>query len=340
MPDALNDSAQHSATMPRMFLIPLRLYVGLGFLFSGISNLAGGQSAWRDEVTSMMISGLEKDRVFDIWKSMLEHVLVPKANAVAIIILALHLVVGVMLILGSWTRFAACIAIVMNLGFVLTRGFTIIGPHSDGIFLAMGLTILVGNAGMVLGFDAWRHSTQRKTQGPFLKRFKSALRESKSSRSSRLPFALLRILFGIAFLVSARGKLLAGQEGFTEVTEFMVGQAWAESSYSFYRPFLDAVVIPNSELFAFMVTWGELAVGIALVLGLFARPAALAAIFINLNIALAAGASLIPPDADVAFVLVGIALVCLHAPGRYWGIDGQIARLRNRSKKTSPQMNT
>lgn len=314
------------------FLLPLRLYVGLSFLLKGIEHLSLGLEAWTQELIKFASAGIAKGRVYEFYQAFLEGVIIPNAEFVAIIILIAHFLVGLMLIFGLFTRTAAVLAILMNLNFVLARGFTLIGPHTDGIFIAMSIAILIGNAGMCLGLDALffdktkeENSPENKTGSFDFDSFTKIMKSSLSKYIARYGFAVMRILVGVAFLVSARGKFLAGHEKMSEGMQIILSKGWRENTYSFYAPFLDAVVLPNIELFTFFIMWGELLVGIALVIGLFTRFTAFWALFINLNIALAVGASLIPPHADIAFILADIVLI-LSAAGRSLGFDSLIVK--------------
>lgn len=142
--------------------------------------------------------------------------------------------------------------------------------------------------------------------------------------------ALLRIVTGVAFATSASFKLRAGHEGFTETMAWMINERWVEDSWVFYRPFLETVVIPNAEIFSFLVTWGEAAIGAALILGFVTRAASAFALFISLNIIMASGAVPAAPQADWAFVLAALTIFATRA-GRTWGLDGVIlSRLKTK----------
>lgn len=85
--------------------------------------------------------------------------------------------------------------------------------------------------------------------------------------------AYLRIGVGVFFLVFGGYKVFG--------TEFTVGggfQGWidrflADGAYPFMVPVLRGFVLPHATVIAFLVAYGEFAIGIALVLGLLARPA-------------------------------------------------------------------
>src|ERR1700760_3539133 len=93
-----------------------------------------------------------------------------------------------------------------------------------------------------------------------------------SDRNTRA-LAGLRIAVGVLFLIFAQYKVF-GHE-FTRGGGFQlwINRFLAESTYPFMAPVLRDLVLPQAKLFAFLVAYGELAIGFALVLGIFVRTA-------------------------------------------------------------------
>jgi thiosulfate dehydrogenase (quinone) large subunit len=145
---------------------------------------------------------------------------------------------------------------------------------------------------------------------------------------ARAALALLRVYLGAVFLIAALPKL---HEDFTPgLTAFIQGRAM-EQSHGFYREFLQVVVLPNAQLFARLVTWGELLVGILLLLGLMTRLAGALALLLTANYMLAKGAwPWTPSSNDAAFAIVSLALM-IGAAGRTFGLDSILARRWPRS---------
>jgi len=137
--------------------------------------------------------------------------------------------------------------------------------------------------------------------------------------TTALPVFIIRIGLGICFLLSGWDKI--SRESYAKSMEFIFNVHWKDAAYGFYQPFLDTFVIPNLEFWAFVVTWGELAIGVGFVLGVFTRAAALSAIFLGINILFAYGGLTVFRNADVGFMLGSLALF-LCAAGRMAGIDG------------------
>jgi uncharacterized membrane protein YphA (DoxX/SURF4 family) len=145
---------------------------------------------------------------------------------------------------------------------------------------------------------------------------------------ARVALALLRVYLGVVFLVAAIPK----QQGdfTTGLTVFLQGKAMGQS-HLFYREFLQQVVLPNAHLFAALVTWGELLVGVLLIFGLLTRLAAGVALLLTLNYMLAKGAwPWAPSSNDAAFAAISLALM-IGAAGRTFGLDAILARRWPRS---------
>lgn len=83
-----------------------------------------------------------------------------------------------------------------------------------------------------------------------------------------------------------------------------------------YATFLENVVLPHASLWSHLVTYGEILVGIALILGVFTGIAAFFGLFMNLNFMLAGTVSVNP----VLFTL-SIGLVVAWKIAGYIGVD-------------------
>jgi thiosulfate dehydrogenase [quinone] large subunit len=132
------------------------------------------------------------------------------------------------------------------------------------------------------------------------------------------PIALLRVYTGVFFAYHGFGKLR--QDDFaSNLAGFLTGNL--DSSFSFYRPFLESVVLPGKELFAVLVAWGELAIGLALILGLATRYAAFVGAFMVLNFWFAKGLGVFAgANHDVVWCVILIVLGLIPA-GKIAGLD-------------------
>ena len=132
------------------------------------------------------------------------------------------------------------------------------------------------------------------------------------------PITLLRVYTGVFFTYNGFGKIRRG--GFADGLEgFVNGRL--ENSYSYMRPFLESVVVPNKALFAALVSWGELMIGIALIVGLATRYAAIAGAVMVAAFWFTKGQGLLDArNLDALWFLIFIVLAAIHA-GRVHSLD-------------------
>ena len=99
--------------------------------------------------------------------------------------------------------------------------------------------------------------------------------------------AVLRMALGVFFIFEALGKsgwLLDPSPLGKQLT------GWQETAGPMNRWYLETVALPGAAVFARLVLLGEAAAGVALVLGVYSRLAALLAFLMVLNFHVASGA--------------------------------------------------
>ncbi len=141
-----------------------------------------------------------------------------------------------------------------------------------------------------------------QTQQKFLKRFQSGPRENQA-------LAFLRICTGLFFLYQGLQKLKGGGH-FTQALPGILHHWAATNPLPWYKSFLLQVVIPHTPLFAQLVTFGEIAIGVSFLLGFMIRFSGPCAVFMNLNYLLASQQT--GPAAmgvNLAFILISRALL-------------------------------
>ena len=136
---------------------------------------------------------------------------------------------------------------------------------------------------------------------------------------------LLRLYVGYEWLTAGLGKLgnpaWTGDNAGAAITGFVNGaleqtggahpnvQAW-------YAWFLENLVLPNAGLWSYLVTFGEILVGIGLILGIFTGIAAFFGSIMNLNYLLAGTVSTNP----VLFIIATWLVLAWKTAG-WWGLD-------------------
>ena len=85
--------------------------------------------------------------------------------------------------------------------------------------------------------------------------------------------AFLRVSVGILFLIFGQYKVFGTQFTLHGGFQFWINKFLEDGAYPFMVPVLRGFVLPHATVIAFLVAYGELAIGLALVLGLVVRPA-------------------------------------------------------------------
>ena len=145
---------------------------------------------------------------------------------------------------------------------------------------------------------------------------------------ARGALVLLRLYLGVVFLLSALPKLSSGSG--SEFAGFLQQRA-LETGHTFYRPFVEAVLLLNSALIAPLLGWVEAFVGVTLIAGVLTRFSAGLAMVLALNYMFAKGAWFWTPGSyDAAYFVIALSLL-IGAAGRTLGIDAVLARRWPRS---------
>ncbi|HET9087354.1 MAG TPA: DoxX family protein [Acidobacteriaceae bacterium] len=85
--------------------------------------------------------------------------------------------------------------------------------------------------------------------------------------------ASLRLAIGALFLVFAEYKVFGSQFTWGGGIESWLRRFLHDGAYPFMVPVLERLVLPHAHLLAFLVAYGELAIGLSLTLGILVRPA-------------------------------------------------------------------
>jgi thiosulfate dehydrogenase [quinone] large subunit len=132
------------------------------------------------------------------------------------------------------------------------------------------------------------------------------------------PLAVFRIAYGVLFLDMALQKAPWISFGWLEG---FIRKEIANPTFGWYAAFLQNVVLPNFTLFALQTFVIELALGVALLLGILTRLAGAAGFAWQVNIAL--GAFNVPGEWYWIWPLLALPLFCFAATGagRVFGVD-------------------
>ena len=126
-------------------------------------------------------------------------------------------------------------------------------------------------------------------------------------------WTILRIWLGYQWITAGYEKIIdpvwVGTKAGVAITGFLNG-AIAKASgdhpsvEGWYASFIREFALPNAKVFSYIVAYGEVLVGISLILGLFTIVGLLAGGFMNLNYMLAGTTSTNPKLYTVTFILL------------------------------------
>ncbi|GGJ02685.1 hypothetical protein GCM10010885_10000 [Alicyclobacillus cellulosilyticus] len=147
----------------------------------------------------------------------------------------------------------------------------------------------------------------------------------RNSVVARWLLTVLRIWIGVEWIQAATEKIgspvwtgaKAGVavSGFLQHALTLTGGAHP-AVQGWYGGFIRNVALPNAKLFSYLVSYGELLVGIGLILGCFTTFAALAGVVMNMSYLLAGTTSTNPN-----MVIWQVLLLVAGANAGYYGLD-------------------
>ena len=138
--------------------------------------------------------------------------------------------------------------------------------------------------------------------------------------------AIIRIAVGYHFIMASWPKI-TGPYTQGHVLPEELAKTMAKDPFAWHRAFLTGFVIPHAHFFSNLIAFGEMAIGISLLVGCLVRISSLFGAFHNFNILLAVG---IPAGAaqlgiNRLYVVIHIIFVIASA-GRSLGLDGFLHR--------------
>lgn len=147
----------------------------------------------------------------------------------------------------------------------------------------------------------------------------SPIKKALKTSDSAIWLALVRIFFGYIWLQSGIEKLTGG--GFVSGMAKTLGYFASKNPYAWQKDFLLNVATPNATLFGNLAMYGEILVGLSLLLGVFSEIGLIGAIAMNLAYLFAAGWTS-PSTETVNLAMAGVEFVLLLAgPGKVLSLE-------------------
>ncbi len=131
------------------YLVPIRWFIGVGWLRSAAEKLF--DPAWHEGDVLLTFLATEGERgalAFPEIGQFVQSVVVPSAPLVAGLVLALQLLCGAGILVGTFTNAALLVGIGMNLGFMVAGA-----PNPSAFYILIQVVLFVSNAGAIIGFD-------------------------------------------------------------------------------------------------------------------------------------------------------------------------------------------
>lgn len=129
----------------------IRIYIGYAWLSAGIGKITGGFDASGFLQGAIASAGGDHPAVQGWWAAFLEHVALPNAGLFTFLVMWGEVLVGIALILGIFTNFAALMGITMNFAFLFSGT---VSTNAQMVLLTIFLLVAGYNAGRY-GLDRW-----------------------------------------------------------------------------------------------------------------------------------------------------------------------------------------
>ncbi|GIO91577.1 DoxX family protein [Paenibacillus lactis] len=129
----------------------IRVYIGYEWMVAGWGKLTGGFEAAGFLQGAIAKATGDHPAVQGWWAAFLEHAALPGVKIFNVIVPLGEFLVGLGLILGTFTTFAALMGIVMNAAFLFSGT---VSTNAQMLLLQMFILVAAANAGKI-GLDRW-----------------------------------------------------------------------------------------------------------------------------------------------------------------------------------------
>ncbi len=180
----------------KAFLLPLRLFLGLGWARTGVVKLL--EPGWfsGEALTEILNGQITSNEVyFPFYEALINSVFIPNIVALSWIIFIGEMLVGFALVTGTFTNAALLGGLFMNLNFVLA-GWV----NPSAFYIVIQVVLFAGGAGSILGID---QLLSKRVKSVFL----TSQRRLQLSLIEQRTFLLLTgvfLLLGVSCLPYAR----------------------------------------------------------------------------------------------------------------------------------------
>jgi thiosulfate dehydrogenase [quinone] large subunit len=145
-----NDWLQIQLRSDSTYLIPLRLFIGIGWVRAGLEKFI--DAGWPRGTALVDFFNQHSSSsivTFPFYRDLIQNVFAPNVLALSWLIMMGQILVGLAILTGAFTNFALLCGLFMNVNFILS------GEVSPSAFyVVIQVVLLVTNVGYYLGLDA------------------------------------------------------------------------------------------------------------------------------------------------------------------------------------------
>jgi len=125
----------------RMLLLVARLYLGYGWLMSGIHKYTDGfdSSGFLKNVIKNPVMTFDGHVQYPTFNAFIENIVLPQADLINVLIPFAEVTAGILLIIGLFTPVAALVGLLMNFMFLFAGAISV-----NPLYIILGVLILMG----------------------------------------------------------------------------------------------------------------------------------------------------------------------------------------------------
>ena len=316
-----------------IYLAIPRIFVGYHFLDVGIPKVLRGFTSG-EKLPQQLGESLAGDP-FGWHRAFIEGFVMAHPVLFSYLVAYGEVAIGLSLVFGCLVRVSSSFGAFHNFNILLSLSI----PGGAGnqiavnaIFIALHLMFVFAGAGRALGLDGLL-----KKQFPKSFLFSGSLDGDWSSRGIKTVktylgyLAIPRIVVGAFFIYFAipkmSAKFLSGDQLVRQLSRA------TGDPIGWHRDFILHFVVPHAHAFGYLVAFGEMALGVSLVLGCLVRLSSLVGAFHNLNIYFAMAIPAGGAQLGLNRIFIVLQLMFLFASaGTSLGIDAALKKKFQQSK--------
>ncbi len=186
---------QNGLRSERLYLLPLRLFIGLGWLRASVEKLMDPHWYNGEALLSFFHEQIVAGAIyFPFYDNFINTICAPNALVLGWVVMIGELLVGMAIMTGTLTTLALLAGLFMNLNFILIGSV-----NPSAFYIIIQVVLLMGQAGTILSVDALLSAHLSKAIPPA----RWNLAATKARRRAQQGALILTLLCGSVTLLSA-----------------------------------------------------------------------------------------------------------------------------------------